>query len=1693
MIEIVGYQLIDEIGNNSDIKLYRMIREEDNLPVIVKTTCDVYPGPSVIAAFQREYDMLVELAGRGTLEAYSLEILADRPVLFLRDIGGSTLEQLLRTRNHSFMHETLLGIAAGAADSLMQIHREKITLNEITPFHLIVNPDTCEVKFIDIRMCSTDVFKSPLPLAASRPDFTLSYISPEQTGRTGIVPDYRSDFYSLGVTLYEWLSGSLPFESQDVTDIVYRHLASTPEPLHKRFPSIPETVSAIISKCMEKMPDARYASAFGIKSDLEECLRRFQVWGEVESFALASRDIPDRWRLPSQYYGRNAEQQRLQEALMRASIGAAEVVWVSGSEGIGKTTFVKETLRKSMPLEVFFVTGKFNSQQTAQPYGAWIQAIDELVSLLLMESKLQAEVWKLRILDAVDGYGQLLIALSPKLELLIGRQPYVQPLPPVEAQRRFHLLLSRFMKLFLHKDCSLVLFFDDLQWADEESLQYLAYLLEDRDIHHLLVILAYRDGEITLLHPLRRLEKQLAEHNTRNSIIHLEALQTTDLKNLLHDTMGYEAEEIEELAAVLLHKTAGNPFYLKQFLHNLGDDNQVNFDESSRRWKWNLQMIAAMNVPTNAADYVSDKIKLFPDRTVYVLGRAAVLGTSFDVNTLLAITNLSLQELAEVLGNAEREQLLQPVKLGNVDMYQFQHDRIQQAAYHLVSEDELPELHWTIGSLLADRMKLGEDTNIFEVVNHFNQAWKQIERSEQKLELAELNLQAALKAKQSTAYETSLGYLRQATALIEEDNWEDNYALAFQSFRERAEAEYLCGHFANANDLFSLLISRAETNLDKALVCTMKIQLEATNDNYDEVISLGHQTLELLKIRHHFEPSTFELTLQWLKLSRKIKKHPIESLQHLPPMTDEVRKAAMTAMVYTSNASFFVNQKGWLATTFTMIEMTLDYGMTPESSIGFVGYAMFLNFQFRHYKEAFRWGVLACDISKPYPTLHVKTLTSFTLCFDSWRQFDPMMLKTFTEHAGKVGLESGDLWHSNQSVLINCASLLNFGHPLGDIYDRLIAHSGDFLRHNNSLHWKQAVVLVDLLVRLTGYRAPNDPFEETDMYSEDFAGSVHGDQFKTIEELVCTLQYLPGYFFGHYQQANEALKKAAEIINSRQDKYESTVQYFYESLVLAQLYEDASVEEQKIYWATMKKHLKRMKVLAAQCPENYKHKYLLINAEMTRITRKNRQAEELYEQSIEAARTYGYIHDAGMASECFAKFALRQGKQQLAKIYMTEAYEAYLEWGAKAKAVDLEQKYSHLLHIRRETGLENVDYLSAVMSAQALSGEMEMNRLLDTLMRIMLHNAGAEYGVLIFGHEDKWVVEAYGTAEELHIETVPLGEESEIASAAIIGYAARTKEEVVLHHAAEEGMFARNPYVKNNELKSVLCLPIMNQNKLICLLYMENKLSTNVFTPQRVDMLKLLGSQCAISIENAKLYSGIQYLKNNLEEQVVERTRSLERSMRETSAALAEASIYEERNRIAHDIHDIVGHSLTSTILQIEAGKRLLHKDMEGGLQRLKEAQDLARHSLNEIRGSVHMLKEDKFADIGQMLSKLIRDTERNMDVVVHAAIHDLPKLSTAHKKAIYHALQEGLTNGIRHGGSKKFFFSLQQMGSNLQFRLEDSGNGASAITLGFGLKAMKERAEQLGGSLSIESRPSQGCLLKIDLPYTLRLNGDRE
>ncbi|MDF2660607.1 MAG: histidine kinase [Paenibacillus sp.] len=1675
MFQLLGYQVVEKIGSNETISIYRVLRTKDNARYIAKTTNDSSAGTET-AAFQYEYEGLLQLKGKGVLEPVSLETAADRPVLLFRDPGGTTLAHLLHTRRASLKLPALLEAAIALADCIRELHHEQMRINELTPFHFMISDDLTKAKFIDIRSCSTDSrsFSRVTRRAAS----VLPYLSPEQTGRTGMVPDYRSDYYSLGILLYEWFTGSLPFQSPDALDIVYHHIATTPEPVYLKNKSIPKMVSDIVAKCMEKMPDARYISAYGIRSDLQECLVQLRVTGKVQRFPLANHDVSYTWDKLEGLFNRRIEQQMLVQAVQRVSeSNSAEIVWVSGQAGLGKTSLIMETIRTVVPAHGYFVSGQCQaaSDGNLAPYRVWGQVIDQLVSHLLTVGALQLEEWKRHLVEALQGDGRLLIEMVPRFALLIGEQPVVATVSEADRRRKRHAAMNRFFQVFWRRDQLLVLFLDDLQDCDEASLRYAADLMSDPATERLLLVGAYRDNELSAQHPLRTLMERL-ETNTHVQTIHLSAYGHAELKRSIARLLQGSIEGIDELVDVLLLKTEGNPLYLKHTLQALLDRKMIAFDEQERIWNWNIRSIADLSVHESLAASLSESVGLLPDREAYILGRAAFLGKQFHLPILSIITGVPGQQAAEWARKAARQRLIQP-SYGEPDSYRFQHDQIWQRAYEAVPGQERMKLHGEIGWLLAARMTDHADVRLDEVLYHLNQAAAHITVPAEKRKLAELNLQAGLQAKAALELEASLDYLHRAADALDEPCWQEDYPLIYQVYREWVEAEFQSGHLDNAAGLFELLLDKVNSDSDRAQVYMLMIQMELNRENHKEVIRLGEKTLQLLGIPFSTAPGYPQLLRQLMRVRWKLRKHPVERFDACPPMTDERRKAAMSVFVYTAHATFESNKKGWLHSILTMLEMTLEYGLTPEASEGFAGYALLQHYYFNRYEDAYKWARLACSVAKDNPRLYAQAYNVFSLCYRSWRKYEPQLLLQFEGDNQKPALQWSDLGHFNMSMLINCGLLFHFSYPLPYIYNQLLAHSAQLRKQNNPTYWQLAAVTADLLVTLIGQKSPNDPFERID----PDAGLLTGEAVRTAEKdmirTATTSRFVTGYIMGDYRKARAALASTA---------IEESAHHYYTVLVLKQFYPGSSRQEQAKLMQQIRKSLRRLKRLSRKSADLYEHKYLLAAAEAASMGNRHSRAETLYEQALESARAGRYTHDEAIISECFAKYGISRDKPMLAKMYMNQAYESYLKWGALAKTAELEARYGHLLPRKPapETNLEQIDYRSVMMSAQALSGEMEMDRLLHMLMRIMIRNAGAEYGALLFHDEEQWKVEAYGTIDKLNIESVPLSEADNLVPTAIISYTARTRETLVLHDVASSEMFERSEYVKNNGLKSVLCLPIMHQNKLVCLLYLDNNLSTGVFTESRQDVLKLLSSQGAISIANAKLYSGMQHLKNNLEDQVVERTRDLEKSMQATSEALAEMTVYAERTRIAQEIHDIVGHTLTSTILQIEAGKRLLHKDMDSATTRLGEAQDLVRHSLNEIRNSVHMLKEDKYYDIEAALQLLIEDTERNTGVRIHAVIDPISHISFMHKKVIYHALQEGLTNGIRHGRADAFSFSLRDEGSQLLFRLADNGAGGGEIEMGFGLKMMRDRVRQLRGILDIDTEPGKGCMLRINFPY---------
>ncbi|MDF2667727.1 MAG: histidine kinase [Paenibacillus sp.] len=1699
MVELPGYHTAELIGKNTVTAYYRLVHRETGKSVMCITTRDEYPGTEAGIAYRREFEVLQILDGHGAVEPIDLEFVGNRPMLLVEYFGGQLLSGLLTPAMtlgkpvrpvRELGITTLLRIATGIATSLKLIHCKQIVHNAVCPSHILINTDTMEVRLTGFQTCFVMNEHNRRFAPAGWLKDVLPYISPEQTGRLNHGQNHRTDFYSLGAALYELFTGQQPFAAAaDELELIHSHIAGNPTAVSIVEPLIPWMLSDIVRKCMHKTPEDRYNSAFGIEADFRTCLEQMLQTGVISSFVPAYRDAPRELYIPKKMYGRELEEHRLLAIKNEVARNASQFVLVSGPTGMGKTTFVQESLRAHSSTGLF-ISGKFDPYQSDIPYSAWIQAIEDLIRQLLTGSNRQMEFWKLRIQQEIGEYTGLLLDLIPQLELLIGPQPDIHPIPSPGAHTRLQFVLHSFIHVFANAGQPLIVFIDDLQWADEASLQLLVHLMHNGQSRHLLLIGSCREDELYSGHPLRQMEAMWDSRNAAIAHIHLAPLTEADLLLLLTDALRFAEGDFKELAALLAQKTSGLPLFIQPFLQHAFAGNLITFLDQTGSWHWDLAQISALEAPKLAIGYALGKPKSMPSSAIELLIWAAFLGQSFEPASLSLVTGRTMTEVLTALQSGVAEGLLEiesPVE-GELLSYAFRHDRIRQDLYLLVPEAKLADYHWKIGKMLSERLLdyPVKETQLFEAVNHLNLGFDSNEHADEKLELAELNYRAGRKAKQATAYEAALRYYRLAASLLQDNGWETCFELTFQVFKEQAECEFLCNHTRTALELFDMVLSRALTDLDKVHIYIIMIQLELNRQNNERLHLLCKRALQLCGIRQASQQNSFTVARQWLRVMWKLRGGGVDTMRKLPPMSDPHRLAAMSILVSMSHASFVLNKQEWVATMLTIMELTLDYGMAPESSIGFVGMALIHTLKNRQYHESYKWGKLSMEVSAAYPKFRAITSVSFSICYDSWRRYEPELIEEFIQDAEKTRLESGNVWYANQNIMIISGISLLFSKPLDEAYRRLIKGIDHISGKQNWVQLKYSAVLASLFAKLAGETQLDNPFAGIDIRDEAFPMGDNGQHDANLQEGQCLYIYLISYMFGQFKEAYEYSAKA-ELLYEARDKsvQECSAHSIYYFLSMAALYPTSTRTEQKKYMKTMRRLRLAMKRYASICPENYRHKYLLMSAEYARIKQQYPLAGKLYEQACDDAFKNGFTHNRAVTAECAVRFYMSRNQLHMAAAYVTQAHQDYLQWGAKAKAADLAARYRHLLITDSASLAHGIDYQSVMRSAQTISGEMVMSRLLDKLMRIMLQNAGAEKGALIFDNEGILEIEAYGTSGDVVLERIPLEQTNEVATA-IVAYTARTLKEIVLQDAAAEGIFTQIPYVQQQKLKSVMCLPIMKNAQLICILYLENNLSAGVFTPERIDVLKLLCSQCAISIDNARLYANIERLNDSLEEQVRERTSTLERSMRETAEALAEVSIQSERNRIAAEVHDIVGHTLTSTILQIEAGKRQLLKDKEGALRSMQGAQDLIRHGLSETRRSVHMLKEGAAFDLTRALHKLIRDTEQHTGITVKTDIVPLPRLSAAHNHVIYHALQEGLTNGIRHGSANSFHLVLNYDGKFLFFRLEDYGSGAVQYTQGFGLTAMRQRVEELDGQLHIDLTPGRGGLLRIVLPYRI-------
>ncbi|MEG4205453.1 AAA family ATPase [Microcoleus sp. Pol7_A1] len=1505
MIVLSGYEIIEKIYEGVRTVVYRAKKDGYRQPVIIKIIKDDYPSIEQITNLRQEFIITKNLECEGIVKTYNLENYQNSLALILEDFGGLSLYHFRAANNLSITE--LLRVAIALSETLIYLHQVPIIHKDIKPSNIIINPATGKVKLTDFSISSRLELKNQSISNPNLLEGTLAYMSPEQTGRMNRAIDYRTDFYSLGVTFYEMLTNQLPFNTTDPMELVYCHIAKQPVP-PKEVAEIPQAVSDIVMKLLAKNAEDRYQSAAGLKFDLETCLQQLQTTGKIENFPIGQRDRGNHLLIPQKLYGRETEVQILLDAFGRVSLGATEMMLVSGYSGIGKTSIVNEVHKPIVAARGYFIAGKFDQFKRNIPYAALIQAFQELVRQLLTESSELIAVWKENLLKALDNNGQVIIDVIPEVELIIGKQLEVPQLGSSESQNRFNRVFQQFIRVFCQPEHPLVIFLDDLQWADSASLKLIQLLVTDPDSKYLLTIGAYRDNEVSPVHPLIQTIEKIQENETVVNNITIQALALDSVNQLIADTLdaSVNSDEIKVFSELLFNKTQGNPFFLTQLLKTLYSENLLVYQVDTDRWEWDIQQIQAIGIADfNIVELVARNIRKLPETTQTSLKLAACIGNQFNLEVLSIVNEESNIATAAHLWEALQAGLILPLsenykiplvfaqeELASVrDIkvdYKFLHDRVQQAAYSLIPEAEKKATHLKIGQLLLNNTTDQErKDNVFALVNQLNCGTDLLTNQSEKDELAQLNLIAGQKAKAATAYEAAVNYLNVGIELLSQDSWESRYDLTFDFYLEVAEAEYLNANLERAVILCDRTLKKAKTILEQVNLYVLKIRLELAKNQIKSALDTGLKVLEILGV------TISQLPPQELN---------IEELATLPKMTDPYKLAAMELLVLIFPPACFAESPLSLPILYTMIELSRQYGNSPQCTFAYSIYGALVSWLIPDIDFAYQLGKLSLQVLEQLDAkeFRSKILVNVSICITHFKKHTRETIEPLRQ-AINSGLEVGDIEYACHAADYYCAHLFFNGEHLDYVQEQQ-KHYIDFAdKFSQEYQFYLLRIIGQLVANLRGI-TDNSLILTGEFLNEGEAIAY----FTKINNLMSLFRVLFAktilcYLFKDYKNAIIYAKTALNNSMLVQANISFNNHVYYYSLALLAQYFQETEEKQQQYLKQVEENQEKMKYWAQHCPMNYQHEYDLVEAEKARVLGQSFSAMEYYDLAIDGAKENGYVQHEALANELAAEFYLALGRQKVARTYMIDAYYAYIRWGAKAKVKDLEERYSELLApvVGRKNSLTSgrgetivqtrttvtstssgaaneLDLSTIIKASQALSGEVNLDKLLSNLMQVLLENAGAEkFYFIIPDPAGKWKIEAQCTGERCELISKS-GTENQVIPISLVNYVERTQETLAIDNATTETRFASDPYIIQQRPKSILCSPLINQGKLVGILYLENNLTAGAFTRDRLEVLNIISAQAAISIENARLYQ-------TLEEKVQQRTAQLAQANQEIS------------------------------------------------------------------------------------------------------------------------------------------------------------------------------------------------------------------
>ena len=1418
-----------------------------------------HPPAAVLDRLDHEYGLRDELDSAWAVRPLEFVRELGRTMLVLEDPGGEPLYRLL---DSPVDVETFLRLAVHLTAAIGELHQRGIVHKDIKPQHIIVSGGDIKLTGFGIASRLPRERQPPQP-----PEFiagTLAYMAPEQTGRMNRSIDSRSDLYALGVTLYQMLTGQLPFNASDPMEWVHCHIARQPVTPAERRTDIPNAVSAIVMKLLAKTAEERYQTAAGLGSDLRRCLAEWEAQRRIDDFQLGERDSPNRVLFAEKLYGREREVEALLGAFDRViKNGAPELVLVSGYAGIGKSSVVNELHKVLVPPRALFASGKFDQYKRDIPYATLAQAFQILVRNLLGKSDAELIGWRKALRQSLGPNVQLMADLVPQLSLLIEDLPPVPELPPQESQRRFQMVFRRFISVFARPEHPLVLFLDDLQWLDAATLDLLEDLLTRSDPAHLLLIGAYRNNEVSSTHPLTRKVNAIQTAGGKVAEITVAPLGPEQLGELIADALRCGPEHTAPLAQLIHEKTGGNPFFAIQFTSSLAEEGMLTFDHDAARWSWDLGRINAKEYTDNVADLIAGKLTRLPNETQQALQQLACLGNTTEIATLSIVLGISEEEARAALWPAVRQELVEPF----ASAYRFAHDHIQEAAYSLIPEELRDKAHLRIGRVLTARTPAEKrEEAIFEIVNQLNRGASLITAPEEREELAEFNLIAGKRAKASTAYTSALTYLTAGAGQLPEDCWEHCPELVFSLELNRAECEFLTGALVAAEERLATLLMHSKSTVERAAVACLRVDLYVTLGEGNRAVDVGIEYLRHLGIDWSPHPSDEDIRREYERIWSQIGSRAIEELLDLPLTSSAASLATLEVLIRIVSPAWFADSNLFCLVSCRAVNLSLEQGNCDSSCFAYVLLGVVAGSRFGDYQAGFRFGRLGYDLveHRGLKRFQGKAYNFFGTHVLPWTKY-VRTGRDILRRALEIAHQGGDPIFAVYCYANLNSNYLTAADPLIDTQRQVEIG----LEYAQEAHFVFGVVIMtthrQLVRTLRGLTFKFGSFDDGEFDESQTERRFSDNSDLALAEWAYWSRKMQARFYAcDYASAFYASQQAQRLLWTSSLLFETAECHFFSALSRAAYSDAAAAGELQHHLQALIAHHRRLEIWTEQCPENFENRAALVGAEIARIESRDVDAMRLYDQAVRSARAGGFVQNEALANELAARFYAARGFDTITRTYLRNARHCYVRWGAEAKVRQLDEMYPNLKEVEPASTptvtigvpIEHLDLATVIKVSQAVSGEMALERLIDTLMSTAMVQAGAERAVLILasGADPRIAAEATTNGDSVAVDLRDEPLTAAMLPESVLRYVLRSGESVIFDDASAQSSAVTDPYIVQRHARSLLCLPLLNQAKLIGVLYLENNLAPRVFAPARITVLKLLASQAAISLENTRLY-----------------------------------------------------------------------------------------------------------------------------------------------------------------------------------------------------------------------------------------------